>query len=99
MPIQPVRRARSRGCRSSDILTAIILLAMGWYPAGAGAGTVDSGTSMFSFNGFGSLGIVHSSDNQADFLASAYQPTGPGFSRSWSATPDSQLGLQLTANL
>jgi hypothetical protein len=99
MSIQPLRQARSREGRSSYALTSIILLAMGWHPAAAGAGTEDPGTSMFSFNGFGTLGIVHSNNNQADFVGNVIQAAGPGFTHSWSATPDSKLGLQLTANL
>jgi hypothetical protein len=58
----------------------------------------DSDTPMFALNGFGTLGVVHSSDTEADFVSNAYQPKGPGYSRRWSATPDSKLGVQLTAN-
>jgi hypothetical protein len=95
----PLRQARSREGGSYRILTSIVLLAMGWHPAPAGAATEAPSTSMFSFNGFGTLGIVHSNNNQADFVGNIIQGAGPGFTQSWSATPDSKLGLQLTANL
>jgi hypothetical protein len=59
--------------------------------------TADSGQSMFSLRGFGTLGVVHSSDDQADYVANGMQPKGAGFTDSWSATPDSKLGIQVSA--
>ena len=59
----------------------------------------DAPQPMFSFRGFGTLGIVHSSEKDADFVAnSSSQPSGAGFSRGWSADVDSRLGAQVTAN-
>jgi hypothetical protein len=55
--------------------------------------------STFSFNGFGTLGVVHSSEDQADFVSNPAQPKGAGYTDSWSATPDTKLGIQLNANL
>ena len=52
--------------------------------------------SMFSFSGFGTVGVVHNSEDQADF-ATDFGPDGAGHSDSWSANPDSRLGLQLDA--
>ena len=97
--MQPVQRVRSRagGPSRTRILTSIVLLVT-WCHA-AGASPEDSGTSMFSFNGFGTLGVVHSSNNQADYVGNIVQAAGPGLSESWSGTPDSKLGLQLTTNL
>jgi len=37
---------------------------------------------MFSFNGFGTAGIVHSSDDKADFVATDFEPNGAGYTRS-----------------
>jgi hypothetical protein len=48
-------------------------------------------------SGFGTLGVVHSNYDQGDFVATIEQPVGVGYSHSWSATPDSDLGVQ--ANL
>jgi len=56
-----------------------------------------SSPSMFSFSGFGTLGVVHSSEHQADFVSNGMQPKGAGFTDNWSATPDSKLGMQLSA--
>lgn len=47
-----------------------------------------------TFAGFGTLGAVHSDYTQADFIAAVSQPRGVGYSRSWSVTPDSDLGGQ-----
>ena len=53
----------------------------------------------FKLRGFATLGAVHSSEDQADFVASPFQPRGAGFSRDWDAGVDSKLALQLDAAL
>jgi hypothetical protein len=53
---------------------------------------------MLSFAGYGTVGVVHSSEGQADFVDNYLQPKGAGYSQSWSAGVDSRLGLQATAN-
>jgi porin-like protein len=52
-----------------------------------------------TFNGFGTLGAVHSAYDEADFIAAVSQPNGVGHTRSWSATPDSDLGAQANLDL
>ncbi len=52
----------------------------------------------FSLSGFGTVGVVHSSEDQADFGASVFVPRGAGYTHAWSAEVDSRLGAQLTAN-
>jgi hypothetical protein len=79
-------------------ITLVAMMVMTSYPARADA-MADLGGSMFSFNGFGTLGVVHSSDDNADFVGNFSQPNGAGFSRPWSAGVDSRLGLQLDARL
>jgi hypothetical protein len=54
--------------------------------------------SIFSFGGFGTLGVVHSSEHQADFTTSYFQPNGAGYTRAWSASVDSLIAAQVTAN-
>jgi len=54
---------------------------------------------MFAFNGFGTAGVVHSSEARADFTASDFEPNGAGYSRSWSASVDSLIGGQVSATL
>jgi hypothetical protein len=58
-----------------------------------------SGSSVFSFSGFGTVGETHSSDTNADFTASIFQPNGAGHTRSWSPTVDSLIGGQISARI
>jgi len=49
-----------------------------------------------SLKGFGTLGIVNNSTNDADFVANPLsQPRGAGRTESLSVNPDSRLGLQM----
>jgi hypothetical protein len=59
----------------------------------------ETGVSRFTLNGFGTLGLVHSDEKQADFVSSQFAPDGAGYTRAWSPEVDSRLGLQLTASL
>ena len=81
----------------SHRLTSVALLAMAFCPASAHAD--DSDSTIFSFSGFGSAGLVHSSERQADFTSSQLKPDGAGYSHNWSADVDSLLGAQITAKL
>lgn len=74
-------------------LAAVLCLA-----ASAAASTEETDVPMFSLSGFGTLGVVHSSEGRADFVSSIFAPKGAGHSRQWSAEVDSRLGAQLTAN-
>ncbi len=53
----------------------------------------------FSIRGFGTIGAVHSDNEQGDYATSLYQPGGPGRSRSWDVTTDTKAGVQLDARL
>jgi hypothetical protein len=77
-------------------LTPVALLVMALHIPGANA--EDAVTPMFSFAGFGTLGVVHSSEDKADFKSSVLAPNGAGYSHAWSADVDSRIGAQLTAN-
>ena len=50
-----------------------------------------------SISGFGTLGVVHSSEDEADYTSSIYKPNGAGHTHNWSADVDSLLGVQLNA--
>jgi len=77
-------------------LTAFALVAMLIYAVGARA--QDPGARTFRFSGYGTVGLVHSSEDQADYTNSPwYKPSGAGHTRKWSADIDSRLGLQLDA--
>src|SRR5690349_21491266 len=47
-------------------------------------------------SGFGTIGAVHSSEAQADYVSTVFQPSGAGHTRSTSFDPDSKLGLQVS---
>ena len=51
---------------------------------------------MLEFGGFGTLGVAHSNNQQADYRADKpFAAKGPGRSADWDAGLDSKLGLQL----
>jgi hypothetical protein len=83
------------------IMFALIAIAIASHPACAYSAdsTADSGHSMFSINGFGTLGVVHSSEDKADFTNSIFQLNGAGYTRSWSPGVDSLIGGQISARV
>jgi hypothetical protein len=84
-----------RGHSSRSIVaTSALALALA-IKAHAGQ-TVDQ---YLSFSEFGTLGVVHSDYDRADFTGNVVQPTGAGFGGSWSFTPDSDLGVQANLTL
>jgi hypothetical protein len=89
--------------RTRAVLLGGILLVAMWHPhvthADVGAGNQSSVLPMFSIDGFGTFGVVHSSEDNAEFTGSPFTPTGAGYGHSWSAAVDSLVGVQLTANL
>jgi hypothetical protein len=63
----------------------------------------DPAASMFTFGGFGTLGVVHSDQPLADFTSATNEGQGAGHTRAWSAAVDSllaaQVGVQLAPQL
>jgi len=53
----------------------------------------------FTLRGFGTVGLTHSSESNADFVSTDYQKHGAGHTRSWSAEVDSRIGVQMDAAL
>jgi hypothetical protein len=51
------------------------------------------------FSGYGTAGVVHSDERNADYLVDQFKPNGPGATRSWSPDVDTRLGLQLAAEI
>jgi hypothetical protein len=54
--------------------------------------------SIYRLSGFGTLGISHSDNVQADFSSTVFHPNGAGYTRSWSADVDTKVGMQVNAN-
>lgn len=50
-----------------------------------------------TLSGFGTLGLIHSDQGEADFVRDVGQPRGA--EKGWSARTDSRLGLQASVNL
>ena len=76
-------------------LLSVSLLALGLACAGNACAQEQQRWSRWSVSGFGTLGLVHSSERQADYTSSVLKLKGAGASRPWSADVDSRLGLQL----
>jgi hypothetical protein len=74
-------------------------LALAWLALHAGAAHAEEAAPPFSFRGFGTLGVVHSTEDQADFTSSVYKHHGAGHSHEWSPDVDSLLAGQITAQL
>lgn len=77
-------------------LNTLAWAVVAFYPCVASADDADR--SIFSLSSFGTVGIVHSSEKNADFTPSIFKPNGAGHTRSWNADVDSLIAAQLTAN-
>lgn len=77
---------------------ALVLHAAGAYADEPRSDLIDAAVPVFSFGGFGTLGVVHSSERNADFTTTFLKPNGAGYSHDWSGGPDSLLAGQVTAN-
>jgi predicted porin len=53
-------------------------------------------SDVLKVDGFGTLGLVHSDNDKADFVTTIVQDRGAGYTRSSSAVVDSRLGIQLS---
>lgn len=83
--------------KSMALRSAIVLLgAFGLGATSADAAT-DDAADFLTFNSFGTLGVAHSDEDQADFNRSAFLPSGAGASGAWSAAVDSLLAGQVRA--
>lgn len=54
-------------------------------------------TPRLSFGGYATLGIAHSDNRDADYLADVFKPNGPGHTREWSSSVDTRAGVQAAA--
>jgi hypothetical protein len=53
----------------------------------------------WTLSGFGTIGAVHSSERNADYVANVMRADGAGATRNWSPNVDSRLGAQIDARL
>jgi hypothetical protein len=52
----------------------------------------------FRFSGFATFGVVHSDNDEADFIGTRFAPNGAGYTRSTSFTPDTKAGGQMNVS-
>lgn len=79
-------------------LNKVLCMVLASFAAGAASAEgILSDSSMFRLSGFGTLGVSHSDNSDADFSSTVFHPNGAGFTRSWSPHVDSKVGLQLNA--
>jgi hypothetical protein len=74
-------------------LSACILFAS----LGPGCAVAADLASMFSFGGFGTLGVVQSDEHRADFTGTATQAAGAGYTHPVSVVVDSRIAGQISA--
>ncbi len=63
--------------------------------AGAAQAADDPAGPLWTFGGFGSLGVTHSDYREADFVPSAFSGDGAGATHPFSTSTDSRIGAQL----
>jgi hypothetical protein len=56
-------------------------------------------TPDWRISGFGTLGVVHASEREADYTSSVFKANGAGGTRRWSTDVDTRLGVHLDATL
>lgn len=71
-------RSVAFGKTAGAALLALLLCTSAYAESG------EPGASIFSFSGFGTVGLAHSSENKADFIAHDLQAHGAGLNRDWS---------------
>jgi hypothetical protein len=88
-PTSTSRSLRLRAC----VMAAVLASA-----DSAWAGSDDDGPS-WTFGGFGTIGVAHSSEKQADYTSTVLKASGAGHTRSWSPHLDTGLGAQLSVTM
>jgi hypothetical protein len=97
-----MRRTLAHYGLSAALLPVAMISSVGLADDGPGEAVISAplaapsepAASMFTFGGFGTLGVVHSDQPLADFVSSSVEPQGAGHTRNWSAAVDSLLAVQ-----
>ncbi len=92
-PFRVLKRARMHAIVSCALLFGLAHAQTSDLPAQSN----DSTNAIFSLSGFGTVGLAHSSEKRADFIANDLQLRGAGRNASWSAEVDTRIGVQLDA--
>ena len=59
------------------------------------AQAAEEGNKMFTFSGFGTFGLTHSSLKNGDYVADVFTRSGAGYSSSWSSNVDTKAAVQV----
>jgi hypothetical protein len=92
----PLRSFMVLRCLGSCSRAVVIGAAL--FASAPALGSAEDGP-VFSFDGFGTFGVVHSDEHDADFLGDGLTQRGAGHTSAWSAEVDSRFGLQLSADV
>jgi hypothetical protein len=77
----------------------VCALLCAYQAAAQDAGDEPAGGPAWTFGGYGSLGLVHSSERQADFTENVLNPGRAGYTRRWDADVDSRAAAQLAVQI
>lgn len=92
---EPAAAARVPQLSSFPRLAALLAVVLTALTAGA----QEPEPSRFSFDGFGTIGVVHSTEDRADFAWLPTRPSGPGHTETFSLDPDSLFAGQATVRV
>lgn len=87
-------RAAPEALRSWSVRVAVALMSLTLFAPVAAA--QDSPLPRISFDGFGTVGVAHSTEDQADFVENPMRAEGVGYSNRFGEALDSRIGGQLT---
>ncbi|MGC2047750.1 MAG: porin, partial [Gallionella sp.] len=76
-----------------------LIVLLGLFASIANAETAETGKPRVTFDGFGTLGVSHSSMKSGDYVLDSSIPKGPGLSEDWSFGNDSRIAVHLAADL
>ena len=88
-----------RHCATFASVASAAVISLACYTQARAAEPAEASPPMagpaISLSGFGSVGIVHSSERKADYSTAVLTEHGVGYSGEWRADLDSRLGVQL----
>ena len=96
------QRTVVRGAHRMAAIAAGVVLTLGVASsahADSAPATGADWSNMFSFSGFGTVGMTHSSLGTADYTTNFFQPKGAGASSQYDFSDDTKVGAQVNAQL
>lgn len=101
MGIKTARQGQQRRTYRVAAMTVGVALTFSAASAAYADGTANGGTTdwsnMFTFSGFGTVGMTHSSLSDADYTTTYFEPKGAGHSSEYNFSDDTKFGAQVNA--